>query len=159
MREAQYEALGVMGKSGIVITADVGSDQTIHPPDKTTVAERFAKVVLAKTYGLKIPYQGPEFNSVKFDADKAVISFKYINGGLVFKGTNNDNFEIAGSDHIFYLAKAKIVGDKIEVTADKVSHAMAVRYAFKNYFVGKLYNGDGLPAVPFRTDRWDEKKQ
>ena len=61
-------------------------------------------------------------------------------------------FAIAGSDHKFYNAKAEIQGDTILVSCDKVTEPVAVRYGWANCPVVNLWNKDGLPASPFRTD-------
>ncbi len=154
MRSTQYNLLKKIKNSGIAITADVGSDQSIHPPDKTTVAERLVRIALAKTYKETITYQGPEFSSLKTKGEKISLSFNYVGKGLALNEIITGNFEVAGSDQLFYPANAKLVGKKIELISAKVKQPIAVRYCFKDYFIGNLYNNDGLPAVPFRTDNW-----
>jgi sialate O-acetylesterase len=144
-----------MGNSAMVVTADIGSDKTIHPPDKTTVAERLLKCALVKTYGVKnIMYEGPVYKSMKIKGPKVILSFDKVGSGIVFKGQDTGNFEVAGTDKIFHKANAKLVGQTIELQSDNQSAPVAVRYAFKNYMQGNLYNKEGLPGVPFRTDRW-----
>ncbi len=63
-------------------------------------------------------------------------------------------FEIAGGDKKFYPAKAEIKANQITLQSDKVSKPVAVRYAYKEWVIGELYNNDGLPASSFRTDNW-----
>lgn len=158
LREAQLNALKHMGKAGMAVTADIGSDKTIHPPDKTTVAERLFKSVIATTYGDKNTiYKGPEYKSMKIQGQKIVLDFRNAESGLMMKNDKTGNFEIAGADKVFHKAKASIIGNRIEVESGEVKEPLAVRYAFKDYFIGNLYNKEGLPAVPFRTDTWSRE--
>ncbi len=81
------------------------------------------------------------------------MSFDKTGSGLILK-EGFDNFEVAGADKVFNKANAKIIGQTIEVQSDEQSTPVAVRYAFKNYMHGNLFNKEGLPGVPFRTDKW-----
>jgi sialate O-acetylesterase len=157
MREAQLKALKNILHSGMIVTTDVGSELKIHPPDKTTVAYRLACLTLAKTYGKKgIAYESPSYRSVKIVGDKAVLSFDHARNGLKSSGKELANFEIAGADKLFHPATATVLpGGKVEVKSANVSSPIAVRYAFKNWVVGDLYNTEGFPASSFRTDDWD----
>jgi len=107
---------------------------------------------LSKRFGEKVVYDGPVYDSVKFDGDKAVLSFKSVGKGLEAKGEALQGFTVAGEDKKFYNAKAEIKGDKIVVTSDKVEKPAAVRYGWATFPVINLFNKDGLPATPFRTD-------
>lgn len=157
MREAQLKALKNISYSGMAVTMDAGSELKIHPPDKTSVAKRLAYLALAKTYGRKdIAYESPCYRSLKIEGDKAVLSFDHAANGLKASGATLVNFEIAGADKIFHPATATILaGGKVEVKSVDVPAPVAVRYAFKNWVVGDLYNTEGLPASSFRTDNWD----
>jgi sialate O-acetylesterase len=65
-------------------------------------------------------------------------------------------FAIAGADKKFYWAEAVIVGRQIIVACKQVPKPVAVRYAWANSPVdANLYNKEGFPASPFRTDRWE----
>ena len=86
-------------------------------------------------------------------ADKAVISFDCVEGGLVAKDGDLTGFTIAGPDKKFYNAQAKIVGKTVIVTSPSVPHPVAVRYGWADYPIVNLFNKEGLPASPFRTDR------
>src|SRR5690606_27024408 len=100
----QYELSKTIPNSGIAVTSDVGSDKTIHPEDKTSVAERLLKLALAKTYGYKEEqYLGPEMKDVRIDKNIAIVNFDHTEGALVLKGSEKDNFEIAGSDGVFHI--------------------------------------------------------
>jgi sialate O-acetylesterase len=111
---------------------------------------------LSKTYGIKgISYCGPIYKSMKVSDNKINISFDYAQYGLTTYGSEIGNFEIAGEDKLFYKAKANIKEDgTIDVSSDAVSKPVAVRYAYKDYVKGELYNTAGLPASSFRTDNW-----
>lgn len=157
MREAQLKALPHIPNAAMAITTDVGSELKIHPPDKTAVALRLGYIALAKTYGRKnIPWQSPQYRSLKINGNKAILQFDHAKNGLSSKGKTLSHFEIAGADKMFYPATAVILpGGKVEVTSDKVSTPVAVRYAFRNWVQGDLYNAEGLPASSFRTDHWE----
>lgn len=155
-REMQYRLSKTIPHSGMAVTTDIGSNKTIHPPDKTKIAERLLRVALAETYHQKTAYLGPELKSMKIKGNKALLTFHH-GKGLVLKNAGTDNFEIAGKDSVFHKAEAKIVSGKLEVYSPQVSEPQAVRYAFKNYAAGDLFNGEGLPASSFRTDNWEIK--
>ena len=125
---------------------------TIHPPNKTLIAERLTRIALAKVYKQSISFKGPVYQS--FLIQKNVISVKVRANSLVLKADTTSNFEIAGSDRKFYPAQAKLQGKKLIIFCKEVQNPEAVRYGFKKYFVGNLYDSDGLPAAPFRTDDW-----
>lgn len=161
-REAQLKASGEIPNSGMVVTADIGSNKTIHPPDKTTVAKRLVNYALGQTYNCDKAYKSPEFEFHEIKGNKVFIHFK--NGeGLNLVESNTENFEVAGDDGIFFPAKAWIKNDILVIESEKVKNPQAARYAFKNYFEGNLFNDDGLPAPHFRTDEWplqeEEKKK
>jgi sialate O-acetylesterase len=111
----------------------------------------------AKTYGIAgIPYTYPEYESMEVDGNKAVLHFKNADSGL----TPNDvleGFEVAGADQVFYPATANEVWNDrtVVVSSDKVEKIEAVRYNFKNFAVGKVFDMMGMPLVPFRTDDWN----
>lgn len=153
MREAQLKALDKIPNSSIVITADIGSDKTIHPPNKTLVADRLAKAALAMKYGRDISYKSPVMDSFRVENDRIEVSFENAEA-LELKEGKMGNFEIAGEDKVFYPASAQVVGNRLVIYSEKVKNPVAVRYGFKNYFKGNLYNSEGLPVAPFRTDNW-----
>jgi len=155
LREAQYKVAKKVKNAGLAVTSDVGSDQSIHPPNKTAVAERLYKQALVKTYKIKEGiYEGPEYKSMKVQGQKVTLNFTNTGQGLVLNSDDQSNFEVAGADKVFHKAVAKLVGNSIEVESTSVASPVAVRYAFKDYFVGNLFNKDGYPASSFRTDNW-----
>lgn len=155
LREAQQQALELIPNSAMVVTADVGKEFSIHPPDKLTVAKRLAYCALARDYGVgQLPYQSPVYRSMKISKDIVNLTFDHAENGLYAGGKDLTLFEIAGEDKVFHPASAKITATGVRVWSDQVKNPVAVRYAFKDWFIGELFNTAGLPAAPFRTDNW-----
>ena len=155
VREAQLKALRNIPSCGMAVTLDIGKEKYIHPPAKTTVAKRLAYWALAKTYHREgLAYCGPLYASMITKGNKIIVKFDYAADGLSSNGKELENFEIAGADKIFHPAKANILypDGTVEVWSDGVKEPVAVRYAFKNWVEGDLYNTEGLPASSFRTD-------
>ncbi|MEN8193086.1 MAG: sialate O-acetylesterase [Bacteroidota bacterium] len=154
LRDAQRKTLSVPN-TGMAVTMDIGNPNDIHPRNKVDVGERLALWALAKDYGKeRIVFSGPLYNSIKSEGNKARIYFDYIGSGLMAKGEELTHFEIAGSDKIFYPAKAAIDGKTVLVKSEEVDNPVAVRYAFHNTDEPNLFNNEGLPASSFRTDDW-----
>ncbi len=157
-REAQYNAKSSISNSGIVSTIDIGSETTIHPPDKRTVAKRLAYLALYKTYAMNgFNGETPYYVSHTIEGDKAIITLENTGYGLHSKTEPFMGFEIAGDDKVFYPATVENVRGKnnqLSVFSDKVKKPISVRYGFKNYQYGNLYNSYGIAALPFRTDNW-----
>lgn len=155
MYEAQARATRIIPNSGMAVSVDAGSEISIHPSNKTVISQRLAYWALGRTYGKKgIPYHGPVYKSIQSENGKAILNFDHTTNGLTSYDKPLINFEIAGADKVFYPATATIAGNTVVVQSDKVSSPIAVRYAFKDWLAGNLYNVDGLPAAPFRTDTW-----
>jgi sialate O-acetylesterase len=155
LREAQGRASTQIPNAGMVVTMDVGAENYIHPPDKTTVARRLAYWAVAHTYGTKgVPYASPVFKSMTIEGGAATVSFLHAENGLTSFGKPLQAFEVAGEDKVFFPATARITGKGVVVQSEKVKSPVAVRYAFKDWVEGDLFNTEGLPAAPFRTDNW-----
>ena len=156
-RETQQDLLKIKN-TGMAVTMDVGETRFVHPRDKRSVGERLAFIALNKTYGLKdVDYQGPQFTKFTVNGNVVTLFFKPggIRSGLATKdGKAPQHFYVAGDDHIFYPADAKIVGDNVVLGSEHVDKPVAVRYAFTDGPVTNFENKDGLPALPFRTDDW-----
>ena len=156
LREAQSMTLS-LPKTGMAVTTDIGNQFDIHPTNKQDVGHRLALVALQKDYGKEVVASGPTFEKVAFSSNSATISFKNIGGGLQAKDKFGylKGFEIAGEDKVFYYAKAEIIGDQVVVYHPKNKPAISVRYAWADSPLdANLFNADGLPASPFRTDNW-----
>jgi sialate O-acetylesterase len=154
MREAQFRTARDVRNSGLAVTIDTGDPDNIHPSDKKIVGERLALVALARHYGKAVPYQGPTLKSVERRPGALKIHFDHADGGLVVKGGKLEEFSIAGKDHKWHWADARIEGDAIILSSPNVPQPEAARYAWQSFPKATLYNGAGLPAVPFRTDNW-----
>lgn len=155
VREAQSKALKDIPNSGMAVLTDIGAKNTVHPADKESVSKRLSYLALAKSYGFKdVKWSGPVYRNMEINEDKAILSFDFAED-LYFKNQESVNFEIAGNNKVFYPAVAQIKGSKIEVSSSNVKKPVAVRYAFKAWVEGDLYNADGLPASSFRTDDWE----
>jgi len=160
IREAQLQCLNMIPNSGIAITMDIGDEYCIHPPKKKEVADRLLFNALNKTYGFKaVDCAAPIFDSKEVKKGGIILKFKNAETGL-YSFETLEGFEIAGADKIFYPAKAKIVHRKeVWVTSDAVPSPVAVRYAWRNWIIGTLYDVNLLPAPSFRTDDWDDGKR
>jgi sialate O-acetylesterase len=154
LREAQLMTLSKLPNTGMVVITDVGNEKNIHPIPKQPVGERLALAALANTYKEKIEYSGPVFESLKIHGDKATLRFSHIGEGLEAKGDKLTGFTMAGEDKVWHNADAKIEGETVVVTCDQVSKPVAVRFGWANFPIVNLWNKDGLPATPFRTDNW-----
>ncbi|WP_418501660.1 sialate O-acetylesterase [Flagellimonas sp.] len=153
LREAQLKALGDPN-TAMTVNIDLGEWNDIHPDNKKDVGERMALTAQKIAYGEDLVYSGPLYEASQIDGDKIIISFSHVGGGLTTNdGEAPSSFEIAGEDKKFVWAKAKIDGDKIIVWSDEVPNPKHVRYAWAdNPDNPNLYNEEGLPASPFRTE-------
>ena len=154
LREAQVHATKVLPKVGIAVITDVGEKDDIHPTKKEPVGARLALAGRAIAYGDHIVYSGPMYKGMKVRGDKAIIRFNHVGSGLVARDGELKGFTIAGEDRKFVPAQAEIEGDKVVVQSPQVAKPIAVRYGWEDYPVVNLWNKDGLPASPFRTDNF-----
>ncbi len=152
--EAQALALKIP-HTGMIATTDLNFDlDNLHPHYKWEIGKRLALCALANDYGKKkFVAMGPVYNNMKVDGNKIIIDFKYSGAGLI----NNDgqplsNFTISGADEKFIPAKAVIKNNSVEVSAESIQHPVAVRFGWNEGYHSNLYNNNGLPALPFRTD-------
>jgi sialate O-acetylesterase len=142
--------------AGMAITIDVGMADNIHPTNKQEVGYRLAQQALARTYKMGNVPGGPVYKSMKKDGNKVTVKFDDIGSGLVAKdGGALKTFAMAGADKKFVWADAVIVGDTVVVSSADVAEPVSVRYAWADNPVGcNLFNKEGFPASPFRTDDW-----
>ncbi len=155
LREAQTMTLK-LPNTGMASAIDIGNADDIHPKNKQEVGRRLALNALKITYGKDIVSQGPLYSNVEFKNGKALVSFTQTGSGLEIKDRYGylKGFAIAGADGKFYWAKAQIVSNnQVEVFSNEVSAPKAVRYGWANNPDDvNLYNKEGLPANPFRTN-------
>ena len=154
LRESQLKSLSVTN-TAMVVAIDLGEWNDIHPDNKKDVGERLALAAAKIAYGENIVHSGPIYQSAQIEGNKINISFTNIGSGLItIDGEAPAEFAIAGADKKFVWAKTKIEGDKIIVWNDAVTDPLYVRYAWADNPVNpNLYNKEGLPASPFRTDK------
>jgi sialate O-acetylesterase len=157
LRESQLKTLAVPN-TGMATTIDVGEWNDIHPHQKKPVGQRLALIAQNLVYGdTKVICYGPKYESMQVENGKIILSFSTFGSQMQFKGEGTrTNFAIAGEDKKFVWAEAKIENGKIIVSSAAVPNPVAVRYAWAdNPENGQLlFNTEGLPASPFRTDSW-----
>jgi len=166
LREAQLKSLSIPN-TGMAVAIDIGDSGTVHPQNKQDVGKRLALWALAKEYGKPVVYSGPLYKGYKVEGNRIRIEFDHVGGGLIVgekKGLEPVAarpagklkwFAIAGEDRKWHWADAVIDGKTILVSNPGVPVPSAVRYAFAfNPEGANLYNKEGLPASPFRTDNW-----
>lgn len=161
--EAQAKTLAEVPNTGMAVTVDIGEYETIHPCKKKEVGDRLAFLALQNTYGIKaIDAVSPSFKSVVFEDGKAIVEMNVDRKGLSPMGRDLTGFELAGEDRVFHPATGRIAPkekNKVTVSCPEVPNPVAVRYCFRNWSKGTVFNGYGIPAAPFRSDDWDDIKQ
>ena len=174
LREAQAKTLSVPN-TGMAVLIDTGESEDIHPQSKQVAGERLAQIALAKTYGREVVHSGPVDTAMKIEGSAIRLRFDHLGGGLVAKEvpatydvmrkagktaplvrnsphSQLEGFAICGANKHWVWAEAKIEGDTVLVSSKQVPSPIAVRYAWADNPTCNLYNADGLPAAPFRTD-------
>lgn len=155
LRDVQRKSVNTIANSGMIVLMDIGEESSIHPANKEIGGKRFAMMALAKTYGFKgFASESPVLDSLIIKGSVATLKFKNAGNGLSTFGKPLVNFEIAGEDKNFKPAKAIIRGGNIVVSSPDVAAPVAVRYAFKDFVVGEVFNTEGFPLSSFRTDNW-----
>jgi len=152
--EAQLKTLS-LPQTGMAVTTDIGNVKDIHPKNKQEVGRRLALWALALAHDKQLVHSGPLYEGMKVEGSKIRVAFKHVGGGLQAKGDDGlTHFEIAGADEKFVAAKATIDGETVVVESDDVAKPVAVRFAWKDTAEPNLFNAEGLPASPFRTDNF-----
>lgn len=158
LREAQTMTLA-LPNTGETVSFDLGEGRDIHFRDKQTVANRLVRHALAKEYGFDMASDSPRYASMATDGPIVTLTFDHIDQGLyAFDTREVFGFSIAGPDGKFVWATAHIAGkNQVRVSSDQVAAPAAVRYGWANNPVINLYDRNGLPVTPFRTDDWPVK--
>lgn len=155
LRDAQRKSASHIPNAAMAVLMDIGEENSIHPSNKETGGKRLALLALANTYGLKgFGAESPSYESMEINASTVKIKFSHALNGLTTFGKEPALFEIAGENKQFYPAGATINGATVTVSSPMVIKPVAVRYAFRDFVSGDLYNTEGLPASSFRTDNW-----
>ena len=153
IREAQLIALRKVLNTGMVVTTDIGNVDNIHPRNKQDVGKRLALWALAKIYGEdKIVCSGPIYRAKRIEGNRIRLYFDYVGSGLIADGGELTHFTIAEKGEDFVPAKAVIEGSTIVVSSPDVANPVDVRFGWENSAEPNLFNKEGLPASPFRTD-------
>lgn len=160
LRGAQTEALA-LPNTGQAVTIDIGNVTDIHPRNKKDVGRRLALLALARTYGkTTLVDSGPVFEKATIEGSTMRVEFKKSNALLTSpRGEQPAGFELAGADRFFYPATARIDNNTIIVSSQQVPTPVAVRYAWRNSPEAGLFNTEGLPACPLRSDDWEAEFQ
>ena len=165
LREQQYKASTMIPNSGLVCTNDLAypyESTQIHPAQKRPVGRRLAQLALNQTYGMSDVWcKSPSFKDMKIVGEDIHIHLKD-DYGSINRFEDIQGFEVAGEDKVFHPAKAVHFwqpgggywDETIKITCPEVKNPVALRYCFKNFQLGNLKNGAGLPLFPFRTDQW-----
>lgn len=171
VREAQLETLSKVPNTAMAVAIDLGNPANVHPTDKYDIGLRLARAAEHIAYGEDIVYSGPVYDKMTAEKDTVHLSFTQTGSGLVIGGApylmpglkpaptaNLVGFSICGEDRKWANADARIDGNNVVVSSPVVAKPIAVRYQWGNFprQGGNLYNKEGLPASPFRTDNWDE---
>jgi sialate O-acetylesterase len=154
LREAQLLVAKTVPHTGLAVTIDVGEAGNLHPPRKEEVGARLALWALGTTYAKKLEYSGPLYENMRVEGNRIRLNFEHTGGGLQAKGESLQGFTIAGADRRFHHAAARIEGHSVMVSSAEVEAPVAARYAWSDSPETNLYNKEGLPASPFRTDDW-----
>ncbi|MGE5488702.1 MAG: sialate O-acetylesterase [bacterium] len=154
LREAQALTVASVPNTCLAVTIDTGEADNIHPREKLPVGDRLARCALAGYYGEKVVFAGPTFVRAERLPGALRLHFTNTDGGLVAKGGKLEQFAVAGKDRKWHWAEARIEGDTVVVSSPEVPEPLEARYAWQSNPPATLYNGAGLPAVPFRTDNW-----
>lgn len=155
LREAELMTAQHVPNTGLAVTIDVGDPNDLHPHRKMEVGQRLALWALGSAYKQPIEYSGPLYESMKIEDAEVHLHFSHVGSGLEARGdTSLRGFAIAGTDRKFHWADARIDGNTVVVSSRDVPKPAAVRYAWGDSPVCNLFNRDGLPASPFRTDDW-----
>ncbi|MBC7409305.1 MAG: sialate O-acetylesterase [Arcicella sp.] len=157
LREAQNMTLS-LPKTGMAVITDIGNPDNIHPTNKLDVGKRLALSALKMTYNQSNTIISPMFKEVKFVGNKAIVSFENVGSTLMTKDKYGylKGFEIAGDDKRFYYAQAQIKNNTVVISHSNVNKPVSVRYAWADAPIdANLFNTEGLPASPFRTDTWE----
>jgi sialate O-acetylesterase len=152
LREAQLLATRELPNVGLAIITDVGDKDDIHPVQKEIVGMRLALLARSIAHGEKIVANGPQYRRMRVRNDRVILDFDHARSGLEARGGPLRGFTVCGEEGEFMPARAEIDGRRVIVSSPLVSKPVAVRYGWADYPMINLFNREGLPASPFRTD-------
>jgi sialate O-acetylesterase len=160
IREAQRKALQLDGV-GMAVNIEIGEAMDIHPKNKQEVGRRLALLAMNRTYGIDVSCAAPEFYGMRVQDGRALLTFRPVAGSESLEpNADVKGFSIAGPDHVWHVAKARVEGERwmqrVVVESPEVPHPVAVRYAWADNPECDLRTTAGLPVGPFRTDDWPD---
>jgi sialate O-acetylesterase len=153
LQEAQARVAASTTNTALIVTTDKGGPD-VHYTDKEPIAARAVNAALSLAYAKPAPFAGPKLRLANVAPHSIVLEFDHSDGGLVAQDGPLTGFVIAGVDRKFVFADARIEGNTVVVSSPEVSRPVAVRYGWADLPKVNLFNGQGLPAAPFRTDDW-----
>ena len=155
LREAQTQTFQEVDRTGIAVAIDIGQANDIHPRNKKDVGERLWMAARKVVFEEDIIHSGPMYKSHEIHDNYVEVSFHFAENGWYNKeGDNIEGFAIAGQDSVFHWANVKLVGSTVVLSSDQVQNPIEIRYAWADNPKVTLYNSEGLPVIPFRTDDW-----
>ncbi len=159
LREQQTATLDLVENGAQAVIIDAGEALDIHPGDKHTVANRLARIALARDYGFDVPYQSARYAAMTVADGRVTLTFEHMEARSfqTIDVPQPMGFALAGEDRVFHWAEARIVGendDQIEVWSEAVADPVAVRFGWADNPAFNLFDNAGLPVTPFRTDDW-----
>jgi sialate O-acetylesterase len=153
IRESQFLVQQRVKNTALIVTTDCGDAGNIHPSDKQPVGKRIAIAARVLAYKEKIESSGPTYLSFKIKKNLIFVRFTHVGHGLISKNIQElKGFTIAGTDKKFEKATAIIKGNQVIVSNNQIKNPFAVRYGWANVPDVNLFNIEGMPASPFRTD-------
>lgn len=156
IRDVQFKTVCEVPDTALVVTIDLGLETDVHYPNKRDVAWRSWQAARALAYGERVESSGPMFERAVFKDGRAIVFFRHRGKGLVAKGGGAlQGFLLCGEDKVFVRANAEIRRDRVIVSSSGVPVPVAVRYDWERNPDGNLWNEDGLPASPFRSDAYE----
>ncbi|WP_053975936.1 sialate O-acetylesterase [Mangrovimonas xylaniphaga] len=157
LREAQSYTAQTVPNTAMCVTTDIGNAKDIHPTNKQDVGKRLSAIALRNVYGKNIVCESPIYKSMQVEGNQVTVTFEHMGSGLMTPDRYGyvKGFELAGQDQKFYYAKAYIKDNKVVVYCDNVTNPVAIRYGWADDAGDcNLYNEEGFPASPFRSDNW-----
>ena len=159
LMEQQTRSLSYPKTGMVVITDLVDNVKDQHPKNKQDVGLRLANIALAETYKKNLPapaYLNPKYKSMEVSKGKVNLYFDNAPNGFMVKGDSTaTEFAIAGDDKNFLPAEVKLEKSRIVVWNKQITNPVAVRFSFSNIGMSNVFNKEGLPITPFRTDNWE----
>lgn len=160
LMEQQTRSLSYPKTGMVVITDLVDNVKNQHPQNKLDVGIRLANMALAETYKKNIPvptYKNPVYKRMEVSKGKISLYFDNAPNGFMVKGNEEQptEFLIAGDDKNFLPAEVKLEKNRIVVWNKQIPNPVAVRFSFSNTGMSNVFNKEGLPVIPFRTDDWE----